>query len=201
MQIWLDADGDGKISSGDTLLGTGTYTSNDGTINFTINVSMAGGSNVNVLVVVNYSVTAPTGTYQTAVDPGGISCTNAAGPVQISGLPVTGAVVNLTHDTGTSTYTPTSGNVSPIIYPNPSTGLGQVQVYVPWLTKTSDVKVQIFTASFRKVKETIFPKVLPGVGVTLTLTDQGNTPLANGLYYIVVTTAQGRGVAKLLIIR
>jgi hypothetical protein len=72
---------------------------------------------------------------------------------------------------------------------------------LPPLTKVSDVKVQIFTLGFRKVNEMVFPQVLPGVSVSINLVDRWNKPLANGLYYIVVITDQGRSIAKLMIIR
>jgi hypothetical protein len=98
--------------------------------------------------------------------------------------------------TATATLT---GNTKPIIYPNPSDGR-PVNILPP-LTKVSDVKVQIFTLAFRKANETTFPQVPPGVSVTITLTDYWNKPLANGLYYVVVITDEGRTVSKLLIVR
>jgi hypothetical protein len=198
VELWLDADGDGTISSGDTLLGTAVYNSNDGTVNFILNMPMTGGGSLTLLVAVNFSVTAPDGSYQTSVDPGGIAAGNSAGAVEFSGLPVSGSFVNLSHDIITPTPTP-SGNTEPVVYPNPSTG-GPVNILPP-LTKASDVKVQIFTVAFRRVNETAFPQVPAGASVSITLTDFGNKPLASGLYYVVVETDSGRSIAKLMIIR
>ena len=108
------------------------------------------------------------------------------------------AVVMRVH-TPTPTSTPYSSTKIPILFPNPSDGR-PVNVLPP-LTKSSDVKVQIFTVSFRKVNEFGFPHVQPGATVSIPLTDMGNKPLASGLYYVVVITDEGRSIAKLMIIR
>jgi hypothetical protein len=103
-------------------------------------------------------------------------------------------------ETTVPTSTPTLfGKTNPVIYPNPSDGR-PVNILPP-LTKVSDVKVQIFTLAFRKVNETMFSQVQPGVRVTVNLTDFSSKPLANGLYYIRVITDEGRMIAKLMIIR
>jgi hypothetical protein len=109
----------------------------------------------------------------------------------------------------TSTLTPTStafitrtpapsGN-PPAIYPNPSNG-GPVTLN-PGLTAPSDVRVDIFTVGFRKVNSLFFPSVPAGATVSLNLTDRFGTPLASGLYYLVLHTSQGRTILKLLILR
>lgn len=63
------------------------------------------------------------------------------------------------------------------------------------------VKVGYFTLAFRKVNEIDYPDVAARSLVTLPLTDQTGKPLANGLYYIVIHTNQGRSILKLLVIR
>jgi hypothetical protein len=40
-----------------------------------------------------------------------------------------------------------------------------------------------------------------GQTVVLELKDRSGTPLADGLYYLVVTTNQGRSILKLLVLR
>ncbi len=63
------------------------------------------------------------------------------------------------------------------------------------------MKVEIFTAAFRKVQGTVFPNVPSGVSVRVNLTDKWGTALASGIYYVVVTTSSGRTIGKLLILR
>jgi hypothetical protein len=74
-----------------------------------------------------------------------------------------------------------------------------VSLLPPPYPGVSDVTVKIFTIAFRKVQETTFPQVPSGTAVTLALTDRWGTPLANGLYYLVVQTSTGKSVGKLLI--
>lgn len=105
--------------------------------------------------------------------------------------------------TGTSTGTPTAtmgGDRVAVIYPNPARGPA-VKVLLPATEGASDVRVRIFTTAFRKVLETTFPNVPSGATVTVLLTDRFGNPLANGLYYGVVQTSQGRSVSKLLVLR
>jgi hypothetical protein len=115
------------------------------------------------------------------------------------------AVVLRVH-TPTPTTTPEypEGN-RVVIYPNPSSGSsspsGQAHISFPDLINESDVKVQVLTTSFREVYEQTFVKVRPGVPLTIPATDQWNKPLANGLYYVAVTTPHGRYLGKWLILR
>lgn len=100
--------------------------------------------------------------------------------------------------------TPTKTNtplpvIKPVLYPNPVTG-GDVTLN-PDLKATSDVTVTIFTTAFRKVNVENYPQVPAGATVLVTLTDRTGKPLANGLYYVMVQTNQGRNILKLLILR
>jgi hypothetical protein len=99
----------------------------------------------------------------------------------------------------TPTPTPYKFNASPIVFPNPSDGK-PVKV-VPPITSVSDVKVQVLTLSFREVYEQTFLIVQPGTSLTIPSADQWNKPLANGLYYVVVTTPHDRYLGKWLILR
>ncbi len=74
-------------------------------------------------------------------------------------------------------------------------------VHITLTQKESLVRVEIFTLAFRKVNEIDLTQVPAGTtSVSIPLTDKGGIPLANGLYYVVVQTPQGRFVAKLLVL-
>lgn len=101
----------------------------------------------------------------------------------------------------TSTPTQTQvPNKKPCVYPNPSDGTSPARVLPPAYTGLSPVKVQIFTLAFRKVLEKNYPPMAWGL-VSVPLVDAWNKPLASGVYYVVIQTAQGRSIAKLLILR
>jgi hypothetical protein len=109
--------------------------------------------------------------------------------------------VNTATQTQTLTPTPTTANGSkPVLYPNPVKGPGPVKIQLN-LTTASDVKLQIYTVSLRKVQDLTIPQVPVGVDVTLNLVDKAGAPLANGLYFVAVTTNQGKFILKLLIFR
>jgi hypothetical protein len=90
---------------------------------------------------------------------------------------------------------------SPVIYPNPADGTRPVSLYLGGFTGTADVKVEIYTTAFRKVRTQPYPQVTAGTSVLLNLTDKEGRALADGLYYVAVFTPRGRTVDKLLILR
>jgi hypothetical protein len=94
-----------------------------------------------------------------------------------------------------------TGNKTPILYPNPSDGTKPVNVLPPAYNGVSDVKVQFFTTTFRKVREIIYAQVTAGKSLSLDMKDEWGVPLASGIYYVVVSTGSERSVGKLLIIR
>ncbi len=100
----------------------------------------------------------------------------------------------------TNIPTPHPSTTQVVLYPNPSNGTQPLLIAVP-LTAPADVKVQIFTTAFRKVQEKNYPSQPVGIPVSITLNDREGTPLASGLYYVVVITPQGRSIGKLLILR
>jgi hypothetical protein len=63
------------------------------------------------------------------------------------------------------------------------------------------MRVEIFTASFRKVSTQDFGAVPSGSTLTLHLTDDHGAPLADGVYYVLVIVDGKRAVTKLLILR
>ncbi len=105
--------------------------------------------------------------------------------------------------TWTSTVTSTPGIFSgePVIYPNPVNGPGPISIRLPNYLGLADIPVKIYTTAFRLVDKFTANQMAGGSDVSLPLTDQGGTRLANGLYYVVVTTPLGRSIEKLLILR
>ena len=63
------------------------------------------------------------------------------------------------------------------------------------------MKLQIYTTAYRKVRDMTLQQVPAGSDVTLDLVDKTNATLGNGLFYVVVTTNQGKSILKLLIFR
>lgn len=61
--------------------------------------------------------------------------------------------------------------------------------------------VQIFTVAFKLVEQKTFLAVPHGVTVTIDMVDSWGQPLANGLYYVSVTTKKNTAVGKLMIQR
>jgi hypothetical protein len=89
----------------------------------------------------------------------------------------------------------------PVVYPNPARG-NQVHLAFPSLTSPTDVQVQIWTLSYRRVQDLTFHQVQPGLDVTLDLLDKSGATLSNGLYYLAVTpSGQGRSTLKLMVTR
>jgi hypothetical protein len=99
--------------------------------------------------------------------------------------------------TVTQAFTPV---LTPLIYPNPILDSGPVHLQVP-LTSPADVTMRIYTTAFRMVQEEPFEQILPGEGISLTLKDKWENPLANGLYYLVIEAQGKRWIMKLLITR
>lgn len=100
----------------------------------------------------------------------------------------------------TPTSIPTAEGRPAVAYPNPATG-DRIKVNLPSLAAAGDVKVQVYTSSFRVVKDQVFAQVQPGQDVTVELADKVGQSLSNGLYYLVVTTPRDRSTLKLLVIR
>ena len=213
VRVYIDTNNNGQLDGGDSFQGTGNYSSDDGTISFTINNSVLAGGSVNYLVVDNFSTTAPDGRYVANINTGGISGTSADGPINVMGLPVSGAVITIAHATATftstaiptATATPTqtaSPQISTVlVYPNPSDGKRPVRLGIPGRTANSIITVQIFTTAFRLVQQKEFSQVPLGTDIQIELIDKTGKPLASGLYYVVVRVNDNRMVGKLLLLR
>ncbi|HEY5040351.1 MAG TPA: FlgD immunoglobulin-like domain containing protein, partial [bacterium] len=196
-----------------TQLGTTTFVGSTANFN-SISVVISGGGSVTLQANVTFSGAAPVGANTFSVQ--GATGTNGQA-VGFSNLPLTGATITISSATATPSQTATvtittiatmtrtataiaSGTPAPIIFPNPSDGTKPVSVNVPNLAANADITVQIFTTAFRKVQEIPFTNVPAGT-VSFNLTDRSGSPLASGLYYVVIHTPNGRSVAKLLLLR
>ncbi len=193
-----------------TIISTTSFIGSTATINFSNIIPPSNGA-VTYQVVVNFSNSAATGNYTFSVT-GGAGTNGQA--VLFANMPVPGSVVTIVMATPsntpaaatstiTSTATPTAtstGHLGVVVYPNPVTG-STVSVLPPAYSGVSDVQVEIFTIAFREVQEEFFRNVPSGKAVTLELTDKSGTPLADGIYYIVVIVDGHRSIGKMLIIR
>jgi hypothetical protein len=90
--------------------------------------------------------------------------------------------------------------VNPVIYPNPVAGSGPFHIRVP-LKSQGNIKVEIFTIAFRCVRTDNFSQMPVGEDVLVPVQDNSGVDLADGVYYVRVTTAQGNKLVKLLILR
>jgi len=114
---------------------------------------------------------------------------------------------NLYGYTSTPTPLPSIGPSSsvvgiPIPFPNPvQSPISFVQVEVNFKSSDTHGRLGVMTVSGRRVKEIVLGTVHPGpLIVNLPLMDDWGSPLANGLYYLVVKTTTDQAVGKLLII-
>ena len=108
--------------------------------------------------------------------------------------------------TGTPTITSTFSASAPIggllIYPNPYFGSGPVSIQFVLNNSVGRVNLKLFTTAFRKVRETSIQNAPAGlVQAQFSMVDDYGTPLANGLYYLVVTAPQGHLVGKIINLR
>ena len=90
----------------------------------------------------------------------------------------------------------------PVIYPNPVDGTKPVSLYATFNEPPGQVTIAIFTTAFRKVQQSE-PIQLSGnvLNIPFNLVDKDDVPLANGLYYVVLSTPSGRSIGKLLVLR
>lgn len=84
----------------------------------------------------------------------------------------------VTAEAPTATSTP-AGNTAVVVYPNPATG-DNVSILPQAYSGTQDVRVDIFTLSFRRVLNETFPRVPWGTAVKIPLADQWATPWPTG---------------------
>ena len=104
--------------------------------------------------------------------------------------------------TFTPSTTPTEGCHDPGIYPNPVKDQDNFTVHFSPCDQGSACKIRIFTVAYRKVMEAQIQQVPTGGNLSFPLKDDWGTPLANGLYFLVVDKPNGvRSIESLLILR
>ena len=80
--------------------------------------------------------------------------------------------------------------------------MGPVMIQIGFTNQVDWVKVRVFTTAFRKVKEKTYNNVSAGLGnLTLDLSDNWGAPLANGIYFVLITTPDSKFERKLLILK
>jgi hypothetical protein len=102
--------------------------------------------------------------------------------------------------TATPSATPILIPTPLVLYPNPSNGQ-PVSVVLPGLSSNTQVKLLVFTLAFRKVQEETLTVSAGSSLVWFKPVDKMDKPLANGLYYVIMTTPGKRYMLKLLILR
>jgi len=147
----------------------------------------------------NLGTVAP-GTYNFGVETtvSGAASGVLTGQAALGGLSSNTAGVTVAPFTATPTAEPLG---HPVIYPNPVSGPGPVAIRLPNFPGTADVKVAVFTTAFRRVNHFTAHEQAGGSDLVLPLSQEGGAPLANGLYYVRVTTPAGTSIEKLLILR
>jgi len=85
------------------------------------------------------------------------------------------------------------------LFPNPCSG-PTASVILP-LSGSANITVQVFTLAFRKVLSQNYPQVAPGTVLSFPLKDSWGNNLADGLYYVAITTPQNRWMVKLLVLK
>ena len=102
----------------------------------------------------------------------------------------------------TPTPPPTENPVGTIgIYPNPVKTDDPIHVTLHLDSPTSDIRVTIVTAAYRKTSASNFTGPFNSGNVTLVL-DLTGVKLANGLYYLVVQPSTGKhSIAKFVVLK
>ena len=89
-----------------------------------------------------------------------------------------------------------------MVYPNPVTDGQPVTVELALAQDTQDLSLTVFTTAFRKINQINYGAKNKGtLLLPLPMVDKRNSPLANGLYYLVVNTPDGRAIGKLILSR
>ncbi len=141
VKLYLDANGNGIVDGGDSLLGSSTYSSDNGTALIAFNNVLPAFGNANYLVVYDFGGLAPNGyTYQASIasnnDLTGVDGTFGL-PVLFTGAPQAGALISITDVTPTSTRTPTPSVGSTTFTPTPTFTGSPTQTFTSTPTVTS----------------------------------------------------------------
>ncbi len=103
--------------------------------------------------------------------------------------------------TASTTSTPVASSTV-VVFPNPATGPGPVTLKVNLASPAGQAVISAYTTAFRMVNQIRLTNLPAGITeAALPLTDKSGVPLANGLYYAVVTVNGKHFTAKLLVLR
>ncbi len=110
------------------------------------------------------------------------------------------AVPALWKDLGPCGSTPTAAlsAAKPLVYPNPVTS-SVAAIQLPMINAVN-VKVQVYTLSFREIKTVSFPQVT-GNSFTMEMVDKVGAQLANGVYYFAIQANGQHWTNKVLVLR
>ncbi|MBI4975990.1 MAG: hypothetical protein HZC28_00815 [Spirochaetes bacterium] len=141
VRLYFDNNANGAIDGGDTLLGSGSYNSNDGVFSVqNINRTLTPNSVTNFIVVQSFSGNATNGKWfrvsldtNTAFTVYGMTTGN---PITVSGAPVSGGTVNIGVDTTPPYFSPYGGFVS--LDPSPLTNSLYIYVQVDEKVKSTN---------------------------------------------------------------
>src|SRR5581483_6239476 len=105
----------------------------------------------------------------------------------------------------TSTSSPTAGtaqDVAPILYPNPVKDSGPAVIHLGLAKDADHVEIKLFTTAYRRVRYLAYLNVPAGlVDLPVETKDDWGKPLANGIYYMFLTTPDKKYHLKMLILR
>ncbi len=101
--------------------------------------------------------------------------------------------------TSLATFTQSFG--SPVLFPNPAKG-DATTLRFKLVNPAGNVSIRLFTTALRKIGSQALYFPSSGVqDVPINLVDKDGSPLANGIYYLVVDLPSGRWIGKLLVLR
>jgi hypothetical protein len=107
--------------------------------------------------------------------------------------------------TSSPTSSPTPGtaqDVDPVLYPNPVKDSNPLNISIGFAQNNSWAQIKIYTTVDRRVKNVTYSLLPAGMNnIQVELKDDWGTPLANGLYYVLVTTPDQKFIKKLLILK
>jgi hypothetical protein len=214
VQLYLDVNGTGVVAAGDTLLGTGTYNAANGIVTFNGSplITLAAGASKDLLLVYNFSGTAPAGTYSASLANGSVAgggqTSNLA--IQVSGGPVNGAVVTIPANTPTFTQTPTMTATPAPTVPNvfyvsqnlfrPSQG--PVSIFISTPNYPGNLNLTVYNTAGEHIR-TLIDGTLSDP-TTFTSWDGKNKygdPCASGVYIFYLVEAYESQLKKVVLVR
>jgi len=191
----------------DTVLSTGNYGSDNGTVTFNFSTVVGASSTADLWVVYSFSSTGA-GNYQAGLASNtALTGTGAGQGLVFTGAPITSSAMTVMTatptTTSTATVTPTQTflpGATPVVIVNPVLS-GTAQVLPQAYGGSSDITVSIYTSAFKLVAVKGFPAIPAGQALGVDLVDDWGEPLADGLYYLAVATKKDRKTVTMILLR